>query len=216
MAVLNPLKLVITTYPVGQTETIEAANNPEDANAGSRTLTFSRELYIERDDFMEMPPKKFFRLAPGQEVRLKYIGYIIKCEEVIKDADGNIVELRCSHDPATRSGGGSTRSVKGTIHWLSAAHCGQAQVRLFDRLFTEPFMDAIPEGHDYKEYLNPNSLQTLIAFVEPSLTEMQYGAFPVQFERLGYFAIDPCSVAGAHIFNRKVTLKDTWAKVNQT
>lgn len=214
MAVLNPVKLVITNYPAQKTEEIVAGNNPEDPNAGRRPLTFSRELYIERDDFMEIPPKKFFRLAPGSEVRLKYIGYIVKCQEVVKDAAGNITELRCTYDPDTRSGGSSTRSVKGTIHWLSAAHCRQVEVRLFDRLFTEPFMDAIPEGKDYKDYLNPNSLQTLTAFVEPALAAMKAGDFPVQFERLGYFVPDLDSSPQKPIFNRTTTLKDTWAKIN--
>ncbi|GHT68654.1 glutamine--tRNA ligase [Bacteroidia bacterium] len=213
MAVLNPVKLVITNYPEDKTEEIVAGNNPEDANAGSRNLLFSKELYIERDDFMENPPKKFFRLSVGGEVRLKYIGYIVKCEEVVKDAAGNITELRCTYDPDTRSGGGSTRSVKGTIHWVSARHCQQVEVRLFDRLFAEPFMDALPEGKDYKDYLNPDSLQSLTAFVEPALTEIQKGALPVQFERLGYFVLDTDSTPQKPVFNRTVTLKDTWAKV---
>jgi glutaminyl-tRNA synthetase len=215
MAVLNPVKLVITNYPEDKTEEIVAGNNPEDASAGSRNLLFSKELYIERDDFMENPPKKFFRLSVGGEVRLKYIGYIVKCEEVVKDAAGNITELRCTYDPDTRSGGNSTRSVKGTIHWVSARHCKQVTVRLFDRLFVEPFMDALPEGKDYKDYLNPDSLQSLTAFVEPALTEIQKGALPVQFERLGYFALDADSTPQTPVFNRTVTLKDTWAKVNK-
>ncbi len=208
MAVLNPVKLVITNYPEGKTEVIEGNNNPEDENAGTRPVTFSRELYIERDDFMENPPKKFFRLAPGQEVRLKYIGYIVKCEGVIKDANGEITEIRCTCDTD------KSRSVKGTIHWVSAAHCQKAEVRLFDRLFTEPFMDDIPEDKDYKDYLNPDSLKTITAYVEESVDgKYTEGMLPVQFERTGYFILDPDSTSEKPVFNRTVTLKDTWAKV---
>ncbi|MDR1225967.1 MAG: glutamine--tRNA ligase/YqeY domain fusion protein [Prevotellaceae bacterium] len=209
MAVLNPVKLVITNYPAGKTETTEAINNPEDESAGKRMLTLSRELYIERDDFMENPPKKFFRLAPGQEVRLKYFGYIIKCENVVKDAKGKITEIHCTYD-ADKS-----RSVKGTIHWVAAADCKPVEVRLFDRLFVEPFMDAIPEEKDYKEYLNPDSLQTITGYVEPALLNEKSGNIPVQFERLGYFAVDSDSSADKMIFNRTVTLKDTWAKIEK-
>lgn len=212
IAVLNPVKLVITNYPEGKIEELDAVNNPEDTTTGTRKLSFSRELYIERDDFMEDPPKKFFRLAPGREVRLKY-AYIIKCEEIIKDANGNITEIRCTYDPETKSGGGSTKQVKGTIHWLSTTHSKEAEVRLFDRLFSEPFMDAIPEGKDYKEYLNPNSLKTVNAFVEPELLNEKVGNIPVQFERLGYFTLDSDSTPENPVFNRTVTLKDTWAKV---
>jgi glutaminyl-tRNA synthetase len=207
MAVLNPLKLVLTDYPAGKTEEVEAANNPEDAAAGTRTLTFGRELYIERDDFAENPPKKYFRLAPGQEVRLKHVGYIVKCVEVVKDAEGNVVEVRCTHDED------KSRSVKGTIHWVSAAGCRTAEVRLFDRLFTEPLMDGIPEGADYKDFLNPDSLKTITAYVEPDLDgAYREGLLPVQLERLGYFALDPDSTADKPVLNRTVTLKDTWAK----
>ncbi|MDR0688145.1 MAG: glutamine--tRNA ligase/YqeY domain fusion protein [Prevotellaceae bacterium] len=214
-AALNPLKLVITNYPEGRVEELNAANNPEDPAAGTRKLRFSRELYIEREDFMENPPKKFFRLAPGQEVRLKY-AYIIKCEEVLKDAAGNVAELRCSYDPETRSGGGSPRQVKGTIHWLSVGHCCAAEVRLFDRLFTEAHMDGIPEGADYKDYLNPNSLKTVAAYVEEAVEgAYREGALPVQFERLGYFTLDPDSTSEKPIFNRTVTLKDTWANISK-
>jgi glutaminyl-tRNA synthetase len=213
-AALNPLKLVITNYPEGRVEELNAANNPEDPAAGTRKLRFSRELYIEREDFMENPPKKFFRLAPGQEVRLKY-AYIIKCEEVVKDAAGNVAELRCSYDPETRSGGGNPRQVKGTIHWLSAGHCNTAEVRLFDRLFTEAHMDGIPEGTDYKDYLNPNSLKTVAAYVEEAVEgAYREGALPVQFERLGYFTLDPDSTSEKPVFNRTVTLKDTWANIS--
>jgi len=208
MAVLNPVKLVITSYPEGKTETIEGANNPEDESAGTRPVTFSRELYIEREDFMENPPKKFFRLAPGQEVRLKYVGYIVKCEEVIKDDKGEIIEIRCTHDTD------KSRSVKGTIHWVSAAHCKKAEVRLFDRLFTEPFMDDIPEDKSYTDFLNPDSLKIVTACVEQSVDgKYAEGILPLQFERMGYFTLDPNSTSEKPVFNRTVTLKDTWAKV---
>ncbi|MDR3350897.1 MAG: glutamine--tRNA ligase/YqeY domain fusion protein [Prevotellaceae bacterium] len=211
MAVLDPLKVVITNYPEGQTEEVDAVNNPEDENAGKRRVPFSREIYIERDDFMENPPKKYFRLSPGNEVRLRY-AYIIKCEEVVKDAAGNITELRCSYDPETRSGSGSGRQVKGTIHWVSAAHAARAEVRLFDRLFTEARMDNIPEYRDYKEFINAGSLRTVTAFIEPALQNLPHLAH-VQFERLGYFTVDTDAAPGRPVFNRTVTLKDTWAKV---
>ncbi|MDR3297423.1 MAG: glutamine--tRNA ligase/YqeY domain fusion protein, partial [Prevotellaceae bacterium] len=208
MAVLNPVKLVIADYPEGKIEEAEATNNPEDPSAGTRRISFGRELYIERDDFMENPPKKFFRLAPGQEVRLKYVGYIIRCTEVIKNDAGDITEIRCTHDPD------KSRSVKGTIHWVSASHCKPAEVRLFDRLFTEPLMDELPEGKSYTDFLNPDSLKKITALVEQA-TDGAYvkGALPLQFERLGYFAIDPESTGEKIVFNRTVTLKDTWAKV---
>jgi glutaminyl-tRNA synthetase len=209
-AVLHPLKVVITNYPEGTTEDVEAVNNPEDESAGRRKIPFSREIYIERDDFMENPPKKYFRLSPGAEVRLRY-AYIIRCDEVIKDADGRVVELHCTYDPDTRSGCGSTKQVKGTIHWLSAPHAQRAEVRLFDRLFTEAHMDAIPEEDDYKDYLNPDSLQTLEALVEPALTALP-ALTNVQFERTGYFTVDPDATPGRPVFNRTVALKDTWAK----
>jgi glutaminyl-tRNA synthetase len=212
-AVLRPLKIVITNLPDDYAEEVDAANNPEDSCAGTRKLVFSKEIYIEQDDFMENPPKKYYRLAPNCEVRLKY-AYIIKCNEVIRGGDGQIVELRCTYDPATRSGGGSTRQVKGTLHWLSCGHCAKAQVRLFDRLFTEARMDNLPEGSDYRSFLNPNSLEVLTALVEKDLLSMRHGGLPVQFERLGYFAADPDSSQQMPIFNRTVTLKDTWAKVN--
>ncbi|MDR2802181.1 MAG: glutamine--tRNA ligase/YqeY domain fusion protein [Prevotellaceae bacterium] len=211
MAVLDPLKVVITNYPDGQTEEVEAVNNPEDERAGKRRVPFSREIYIERDDFMENPPKKYFRLSPDNEVRLRY-AYIIKCEEVVKDAAGNITELRCTYDPATRSGSGNSRQVKGTIHWASAAHAGRAEVRLFDRLFTEARMDNIPEDADYKDFINPDSLRTVTAFIEPALKALPHLAH-VQFERLGYFTVDADATPDRPVFNRTVTLKDTWAKV---
>jgi glutaminyl-tRNA synthetase len=214
-AVLNPLKLVITNYPEGTVEELDAVNNPEDPAAGTRKMLFSRELYIEREDFMENPPKKFFRLAPGGEVRLKY-AYIVRCEEVVRDAVGNVTEVRCTYDPETRSGGGNPRQVKGTIHWLSAGHCRAAEVRLFDRLFTEAHMDNIPEGADYKDYLNPNSLKTVTAYVEKAVDgSYREGALPVQFERTGYFAVDMDSTGEKPVFNRTVTLKDTWANISK-
>jgi glutaminyl-tRNA synthetase len=214
-AVINPIKLVITNYPEGQVEELNATNNPEDPAAGTRTIRFSRELYIEREDFMENPPKKFFRLAPGQEVRLKY-AYIVRCEEVVKDSDGSVVEVRCTYSPETRSGGSSPRQVKGTIHWLSAEHCRAAEVRLFDRLFTESHMDSIPEGADYKSYLNPDSLKTVTACVEEAIDgAYREGALPVQFERMGYFALDPDSTSEKPVFNRTVTLRDTWASISK-
>ncbi len=211
MAVLNPVKVVITNYPEDKVEMMDAVNNPEDESAGKRQLPFSREIYIEHDDFMENPPKKYFRLSPGNEVRLKY-AYIIKCEEVIKDEPGNIKELRCTYDAETRSGGSSSRSVKGTIHWVSAAQAVPAEVRLFDRLFTEAHMDDIPEDKDYKDYLNTESLQLTKAYLEPSLKELKAGT-NVQFERLGYFVADKDSKPEQLVFNRTVTLKDTWAKI---
>ena len=207
-AVLRPIKVVLTNYPQGQVEELAAANNPENPEDGARTLPFSRELYIESADFMEVPAPKYFRLRPGGEVRLKY-AYIIKCEEVVKDADGNLVELRCTVDLESKSGGPtSNRKVKGTIHWVSALHAIDAEVRLYDRLFTVPEPDA--DG-DFKEHLNPQSLEIVQAKCEPSLAdanaEMRY-----QFERLAYFALDPDSKAGQPVFNRTITLRDAWAK----
>ncbi|MDR3133178.1 MAG: glutamine--tRNA ligase/YqeY domain fusion protein [Prevotellaceae bacterium] len=211
MAVLDPLKVVITNYPEGQTEEMEAVNNPEDETAGKRLVPFSREIYIEREDFMENPPKKYFRLSPGNEVRLRY-AYIIKCEEVVKDTAGNITELRCTYDLDTRSGSGSSRQVKGTIHWVSAAHAGRTEVRLFDRLFTEARMDSLPEDRDYKDFINAGSLRIITAFTEPALKGLPHLAH-VQFERLGYFTVDTDATPDRPVFNRTVTLKDTWAKV---
>ncbi|MDX9848380.1 MAG: glutamine--tRNA ligase/YqeY domain fusion protein [Tenuifilaceae bacterium] len=212
MAVLNPLKVVITNFPEGKQEEIQAINNPEDEAAGKRPIYFSRELYIERDDFMENPPKKFFRLAPGTEVRLRY-AYLIKCEEVIKDAEGNITELRCTYDPQSANGGSSDgRKVKGVIHWLAASHAVKAEVRLFDRLFQNEDPDDVPEGTDWKTGLNPDSLRVVEGLVEPALQEVK----PLdhfQFERLGYFSVDYDSKPGHLVFNRTATLKDSWAKI---
>jgi glutaminyl-tRNA synthetase len=212
MAVLDPLKLVITNYPEDKTEEMEIINNPEDESMGSRTIPFSREIFIEKDDFLEDPPKKFFRLFPGGEVRLKS-AYIIKCEEVIKDKDGNITELRCTYDAETKSGGAeSNRKVKGTLHWVSARHAEKAEVRLYDRLFSDPD----PDGHkdkDFKEFLNNESLTILSeCYVEPGLKEAK-ALDHFQFQRLGYFSVDPDSKPERLIFNRTVPLRDSWGKV---
>lgn len=208
LAVLRPLKVVITNYPEGQVEELEAVNNPEDPGAGKRKVPFSRELYIEREDFMEAPPPKYFRLRPGGEVRLKY-AYIIKCDEVIKDAAGQVVELRCTADLGSKTGGPTAaRKVKGTVHWVSAAHAMDAEVRLYDRLFTVPVPDA---SGDFKQHLNPHSLEVVTAKCEPGLKdarpELRY-----QFERLGYFTLDQDSTPDRRVFNRTIALKDTWAK----
>lgn len=214
MAVLNPLKVIIDNYPEGKTEEVEAVNNPEDPDAGSRKLPFSRVIYIEQDDFREDPPNKFFRLAPGREVRLKH-AYIIKCVDVVKDKEtGKIAELHSTYDPATKSGDAPDgRKVKGTLHWVSASHALDAQVRLYDYLFTKPDLDNIEEGGDFKDYLNPNSLEVLNSCkVEPSLGETKCG-INYQFLRMGYFCADPDSTDKKLIFNRTVTLRDTWAKI---
>lgn len=213
MAVLNPLKVVITNYPEGQTEELEAVNNPEDESAGKRMVPFSRELYIEQEDFMENPPKKFFRLAPGQEVRLRY-AYFIKCNEVIKDAVGNVVELRCTYDPASKGGHSPDgRKVQGTIHWVSAQHAVKTEIRLFDRLFSRENPDDVPEGQDWKSGINPESLKVIYGYLEPALASAK-ALDKFQFERMGYFSVDYDSKPGAMVFNRTVTLKDTWAKIS--
>lgn len=216
MAVLNPLKVVITNYPEDQVEQMEAINNPEDPAAGTRMVPFSRELYIEQDDFMEDPPKKFYRLAPGREVRLRY-GYFITCNEVIKDSAGNILELRCTYDPETRSGSAPDgRKVKATLHWVSAGQALDAEVRLYDHLFTTPDPNNAEEGKDFIDYLNPNSLQVLHhCKVEPSLKDAPPG-MRCQFERLGYFCVDPDTSEGHLVFNRTVTLRDEWAKIQKS
>ena len=210
-AVLNPLKVIIENYPEGQVEELEAVNNPEDESAGTRRVSFTRELWIERDDFMEEPPRKFFRLAPGREVRLRY-AYFITCREVVKDADGNITELRCTYDPETRGGNAPDgRRVKATIHWLSARHALPAAVRLYDHLFRSPYPGS--DGRDAFEDLNPGSETVLErCFIEPSLADLPAGE-TVQFERLGYFCPDPDSSPEAPVFNRTLTLRDTWAKL---
>ena len=210
LAVLRPLRLVVENYPEDREEFIEAVNNPENPAAGTRRLPFSRELYIERDDFMENPPKKFFRLAPGSEVRLRH-AYILKCERAVKDASGVVTELRCTYDPESLSGATANRRVKGTIHWVSARHAHTAEVRLYDRLFRSA--DPSEGDRDPLSDLNPDSLNKLVdCKVEPALAEAVPGA-RFQFERLGYFCVDPDSREGTPIFNRTVTLKDTWAKI---
>ena len=209
--VLNPLKVVIENYPEDLVEQIDAINNPEDESAGTRQVPFTRELWIERDDFMEEPPKKFFRLAPGREVRLRS-AYFVTCNEVVKDADGGIVELRCTYDPTTRGGAASDgRRPKATLHWVSARHAVPAEVRLYNHLFSDPFPGA--DGRDLFEDLNPDSESVITGcFVEPSLAELPTGD-TVQFERLGYFCPDPDSAPGELVFNRTLTLKDAWAKL---
>ena len=215
MAVLQPLKVVIDNYPQGQVEELEAINNPEDPNAGVRKVPFSRELYIEREDFMAEPPKKFYRLAPGREVRLRY-AYFVTCKDVIKDENGEVVELHCTYDPATRGGDAPDgRKVKSTLHWVSADHALDAEVRLYDHLFTKENPEMGAEGEDFKSNLNPNSLEILASCrIEPSLAN----AKPLsryQFERLGYFCVDPDSSDGILVFNRTVSLRDTWAKIQK-
>ena len=209
LVVLHPIKVVLTNYPEGKVEELEAVNNPEDESAGRRKVLFGRELFIDAADFMQTPPPKYFRLRPGGEVRLKY-AYIIKCDEVIKDGSGKVTELRCTVDLESKSGGAtSNRKVKGTIHWVSAAHACDAEVRLYDRLFTAPEPDA---AGDFKSSINPHSLDVVTAKCEPALSD----ATPqkrYQFERLGYFALDPDSTASKQVWNRAVTLKDTWAKL---
>lgn len=216
MAVLNPIKVVITNYPEGQTEECEAVNNPEDETAGKRKIPFGREIFIDQDDFREVPPPKYFRLSPGTEVRLKY-AYIIKCESVVKDAQGNVTEVRCTYSPDTKSGmEGANRKVKSTIHWVSAAHAKEVEVRLYDRLFVKENPDDAEEGKDFLSNMNPNSLQVL----KNCKVELSLGAAApgerFQFERTGYFCVDAKdSAEGVPVFNRIVTLKDTWAKIEQ-
>jgi glutaminyl-tRNA synthetase len=214
-AVLDPLKVVLTNWPEGEVDELEAVNNPEDDSAGTRRVPFSGELYIERSDFLEDPPRKFFRLAPGREVRLRY-AYFITCDEVVKDAGGRIVELRCTYDPATRGGDAPDgRKVKGTLHWVSAAHAVDAEVRLYETLFEREDPMDVEAGRDFLEDLVPGSKQVLTACkVEPGLADAAVGD-RFQFERTGYFALDPDSRPGALVFNRTVSLRDTWAKVQR-
>jgi glutaminyl-tRNA synthetase len=217
MAVLRPLKVVLLNYPEGQVEEVDAIINPEDLSMGTRKVPFSRELYIERDDFREDPPKQFYRLAPGREVRLRY-AYFIKCVDVIKDPQtGEVVELHCTYDPATRGGNAPDgRKVKATLHWVSAAHAIEAEVRLYDHLFTKPDPNDVEEGQDFTANINPNSLEVLPScWVEPSLKGAPIGS-RYQFERLGYFCVDPDSANGKLVFNRTVTLRDTWAKIEKS
>ncbi len=214
MAVLKPLRVVIDNYPEGQVEEVEAINNPEDPNAGTRLMPFSRELFIERDDFQEEPHRKFFRLAPGREVRLKH-AYFITCDRVVKDeTTGEIIELRCSYDPESRGGDAPDgRRVKGTLHWVSAQHSIEAEVRLFDHLLLDTSSDGTNTDEDFKTRLNPDSLETLTSCrVERSLESAKSGDF-FQFLRNGYFTLDPKSAAAKMVFNRSVGLRDSWSKI---
>jgi glutaminyl-tRNA synthetase len=212
MAVLRPLKVVIDNYPEDQTEEMEAVNNPEDASAGTRKVPFSRVLYIEQDDFREVPPKGYYRLSPGREVRLRY-GYFLTCQSVMKNDDGEVIEVHCTYDPATRGGNAPDgRKVKSTIHWVSAAHAVEAEVRIYENLFGKENPSDVEEGQDFTANLNPNSLEIISnAKLEPSLRNAEVGG-RFQFERLGYFCVDPDSKTGKPVFNRTVALKDTWAK----
>jgi glutaminyl-tRNA synthetase len=212
LAVLRPLKVVIDNYPEDRIEQVAAVNNPEDASAGTRAIPFSRVIYIEQDDFMEEPAKKFFRLSPGSEVRLRY-AYIVKCERVVKDDAGAIVELRCSYDPESLNGATATRRVKGTLHWVAAAAARDAEIRLYDRLFRSE--DPEGDGKDPLDDLNPDSLQVITGCkVEPLLASAATGE-RFQFERQGYFSVDPDSTPGKPVFNRTVTLKDAWARMQK-
>ena len=216
MAVLDPVRVVLTNYPEGQVEELDAVNNPEDASAGTRKVPFSRELFIDRDDFREVPPPKYHRLSPGKEVRLRW-GYLIRCEEVVKDpATGVITELRCTYDPATRGGEAPDgRKVKGTIHWVSAAQALEAEVRLYERLFSNPNPDEAPKGRDFLANLNPGSLVVRTGCrVEPSLASARAGGF-FQFERVGYFTVDPDTAPSRLVFNRSVSLRDSWGKIEK-
>jgi glutaminyl-tRNA synthetase len=214
MAVVDPIKVTITNYPEGKIENIRCINNPEDDSAGTREVPFSRELYIDRDDFMEEPPKKYYRLSPGNEVRLRY-SYIIRCDEVVKNAAGEIVELKCTCD-VDSSGGSSSdgRKVKGVIHWVSAAHAIEVETRMYDNLFTKENPDDVEDGKTFLDYINPNSLVVKRVLVEPSLADANPGD-KFQFERVGYFCADYDSMQGRPIFNRTVTLKDSWGKINK-
>jgi len=216
MAVLKPLKVVITNFPQGRVEEIDAENNPEDPAAGTRKLPFSREIYIEQDDFREDPPRKFFRLSPGKEIRLKH-AYYIRCDEVVKDAQGAVVELHCSYDPESRGGGTKDgRKVLGTSHWVSAAHAVDAEVRLYEKLLSVPDPAAEKEEKDFKEYLNPASLEILKGCkIEPGLAAAGPGQF-FQFLRQGYFCVDADSTPELPVFNRSVTLRDSWAKIEKS
>jgi glutaminyl-tRNA synthetase len=211
MAVLHPLKLVIDNYPEGQIEEMDAVNNPEDPSAGTRRVPFSKVLYIEQDDFRETPPPKYYRLYPGNEVRLRY-AYLIKCTHVVKNDAGEVTEVHCTYDPATKGGDAPDgRKVKSTIHWVSAAHAIPAEVRLYEQLFTAER----PDDAELENILNPNSLEVLEnAYVEPSLAKVKAGE-KFQFERTGYFCADPDTHPGKPVFNRTVTLKDSWAKIEK-
>jgi glutaminyl-tRNA synthetase len=213
LAVLRPLKVVIDNYPENQSEEMDAVNNPEDPGAGSRKVPFSRVLYIEQDDFREDPPKGYYRLSPGREVRLRY-AYFVTCASVVKNDKGEVVEVHCTHDPATRGGNAPDgRKVKSTIHWVSAAHAIDAEVRIYENLFTKEDPNQVEDGQDFTDNLNPNSLEVIShAKLEPSLANAAAGS-RYQFERLGYFCVDPDSKPGKPVFNRTVALKDTWARI---
>ncbi len=213
MAILNPVKLIIDNYPENKTEDLEAINNPENEFSGKRMIPFSKELWIERDDFMENPPKKYFRLSPGSEVRLKY-AYFVTCVSVKKDENGEISEIHCTYDPETKSGTDVQRKVKGTIHWLSANHCRKAEIRLFDRLFTVENPDDVEEGKTFLDHINKESLNIIEGYIEPKLIDESVSQ-KYQFERLGYFCIDKDSTSEKLVFNRTVTLKDSWAKMQK-
>ena len=215
MAVLRPLKLVIDNYPAGQEEFVEVANNPEDPGAGTRQVPFSGEIYIEQEDFREVPPPKYYRLSPGKEVRLRN-AYFVTAQSVVKDEAGNIVEVHCTYDPASRGGNSPDgRKVKSTMHWVSAAHALSAEVRLYDKLFSKADPYDFPEGGDIFDNLNPNSLEVIAdAKLEPSLAKAQLGQ-PYQFERVGYFCLDPDTTEEKKVFNRTLPLKDGWAKIEK-
>jgi glutaminyl-tRNA synthetase len=216
MAVLRPLKVVIDNYPGNQTEEMDAVNNPEDPSAGSRKVPFSRVLYIEQEDFREDPPKQYYRLSPGREVRLRY-GYFVTCTGVIKNDKGEVIEVHCTYDPATRGGNAPPdgRKVKSTIHWVSAAHAADAEVRIYDNLFIKEDPNQTEEGQDFTANLNSNSLEVLTdCKLEPSLASASAGS-RYQFERLGYFCVDPESAPGKPVFNRTVALKDAWARIEK-
>ncbi len=215
MAVLDPLKVVLVNYPEGETEELDVINNPEDPDAGTRKVPFARELYIERDDFREDPPPKFYRLAPGREVRLRN-AYFIKCVEVVKDASGAVTELRCTYDPQTRGGDAPDgRKVKATLHWVAAPTAVRAEIRVYEHLFLKPDPDDVEPGQTYLDNLNPDSLRVVSGFVEPSIATAAPGT-RYQFERLGYFCVDTDSAPDKPVFNRTVTLRDTWAKIEKT
>lgn len=214
MAVLNPLKVVITNYPDDQIEEMETVNNPEDASAGTRKVPFGKVIFIEKDDFREVPPPKFYRLSPGKEVRLRS-AYFIKCEEVVKDESGEVVELRCTYDPATRGGDSPDgRKVKATLHWVAAETALEAEVRIYDYLFTKPDPDEVEEGGSYIDNLNPDSLKLVTGYVEPSVKSAAVGT-RYQFERVGYFCVDKDSTPKKLVFNRTVGLRDSWAKIEK-
>jgi len=215
MGVLRPLKVVIDNYPEGQVDELEATNNPEDASAGTRQIPFSKVIYIEQEDFREDPPKDYFRLSPGREVRLRY-AFFLKAMSAVKNEGGEVVEVHCTYDPATRGGNApDRRKVKSTLHWVSAAHAVDAEVRIYDTLFTKEDPNELEEGEDFTVNLNPKSLEVIAgAKLEPSLANPVEGAH-YQFERLGYFAVDPDTTPGKPVFNRTVALKDAWAKIEK-